>query len=50
MPAFVGSTMSYGVEVDVIERVHLKFFKRILGVKMSTCNAAVYGELGRFHM
>jgi hypothetical protein len=41
--AFVGSTMSYGVDVcgfkqaDVIERVHLKFFKRILGVTISTC-------------
>jgi hypothetical protein len=46
--------MSYGVEVwgfkqvDVIERVHLQFFKRILGVHISTCNASVYGELGRF--
>ena len=31
-----------------IERLHLKFCKSILGVKQSTCNAAVYSELGRY--
>jgi len=33
-----------------IERLHLKFCKRILNVKMNACNAAVYGELGRYPM
>ena len=30
-----------------IERVHLQFCKRLLGVKRSTQNEVVYGELGR---
>jgi hypothetical protein len=49
--ACVGSTMSFGVQVwgfkrvDVIGRVYLKFLKRILGVKVGTCYAAVYGRV-----
>ena len=45
--------LTYGSEVwgfhaaPDIERVHLKFIKRILGVRPQTTNAAVYGELGR---
>lgn len=31
-----------------IESIHLKFCKKILNVKMSTSDAAAYGELGRF--
>ena len=52
--AFVGATLNYGAEIwgfgkaKEIERIHLKFCKSILGVKSSTCNMAVYGELGRF--
>ena len=45
--------LCYGCEVwgfhaalDV-ERVHLKFLKQILGVRIQTCNNAVYGEIGR---
>ena len=30
------------------ERVHGNFLKRILGVKMSTNNIALYGKTGRF--
>jgi len=30
------------------ERLHLKFLKRLLRVNQSTCNAFVYGELGRY--
>jgi hypothetical protein len=30
-----------------IDRLHLKFLKRILGVRKQTVNMAVYGELGR---
>ena len=45
--------LQYGSEVwgfanaPVIERLHLRFCKRILGVKTSTQNDFVYGELGR---
>lgn len=52
--AFVGSILSYGSEVwgfsksKEIERIHLKFCKRILKVKLSTSNAGIYGELGRY--
>ncbi len=31
-----------------IGRIHLNFCKRLLNVKISTCNATVYGELGRY--
>ncbi len=52
--AFVGSTLNYAAETwgyskaTEIERIHLKFCKRILNVKPNTCNATVYGELGRY--
>ena len=45
--------LQYGCEVwgfanaPVIERLHLRFCKRILGVKKSTQNDFIYGELGR---
>ena len=29
-----------------VEIIHLKFCKRILKVKLNTCNSSVYGELG----
>jgi len=31
-----------------IERIHLKFLKRLLNVKQRTSTAVVYGEVGRF--
>jgi len=52
--SFVGSILNYASEVwgfsksDDIERIHLKFCKRLLQVKINTCNVAVYGELGRY--
>ena len=52
--AFVQSVLIYGSPVwgftksKDLERIHLKFCKRILGVKLSTSNVGVYGELGRF--
>ena len=52
--SFVSSILNYGSEIwgftksKEIERVHLKFCKQLLGVKTSTCNMAVYGELGRY--
>ena len=45
--------LNYGNEVwgfsqaNAIERVHLQFCKRLLGVKKTTQNDFVYGELGR---
>jgi hypothetical protein len=45
--------LCYGAEVwgfhqaMAVERVHLSFCKRVLGVKQSTQNNFVYGELGR---
>ena len=33
---------------DDIERIHLKFCKRILNVRSNTCTSGVYGELGRY--
>jgi hypothetical protein len=53
---YVGSVMNYGCEVwgfnkaTDVERVHLSFLKRILGVKRSTLSAAVYREFGRLSM
>jgi hypothetical protein len=52
--AFVGSTLSYASEIwgftksKEIERVHLRFCKNILKVKLSTSNDGVYGELCRY--
>lgn len=52
--SFVGSILSYSSEVwgytksKDIERIHMKFCKRILNVRISTCNASIYGELGRY--
>ena len=51
---FVGSVLMYGAEIwgftkeTSIEKVHLKFCKNLLSVKLSASNAATYGELGRF--
>ena len=39
----------WGVEnIEECEKLHRKFLKHILGVKMSTCNAMVYGETGQY--
>lgn len=46
--------MLYGCEVwgyenvELLERLHLKFLKYILGVSKFTSSAIVYGELGRY--
>ena len=34
--------------VPVLENLHLKFLKILLGVHSKTCNNMVYGELGRY--
>lgn len=52
----ISPILNYGCEVwgfhaaPDIERVHTKFCKRLLGVKKSTQNDFVYGELGRVPM
>ena len=48
--ALVGSTLNFSCEVNEFgkkQKNHLKYSKRILNVKSSTCNMGVYGELGR---
>ena len=51
--AFVKSILGYGSPIwgftksKDIERLQMKFCKSVLGVKTSTSNAAVYGELSR---
>lgn len=42
-----GSEVWGFVQANAIERVHLQFCKRLLGVKKTTQNDFVYGELGR---
>ena len=42
-----GSEIWGFIQVNTIERVHLQFCKRLLGVKKTTQNDFIYGELGR---
>ena len=50
--SFVGSILLYALEIwgfsksKELERVHLKFCKRLLNVRLNTCTAGIYGELG----
>ena len=52
--SFVGSILGYASETwgytksKEIERIYLKFCKRLLRVKHKTCSDGVYGELGRY--
>ena len=52
--SFVGSIISYACEVwgfsksKELERIHMRFCRRVLGVKVSTRNAGINGELGRY--
>ena len=52
--SLVGSILQYNAEVwgntksKNIETLHLKFCKRLLGVKRTTSSMSVYGELGRY--
>ena len=52
--SFIGSIPNYACEISgfskskVIERIHLKFCKKILMCKMNTPTTAVYGELGPY--
>ena len=51
--SLVAPVIEYGIEfwgekgIEKIEKVNLHFYKCILGVKKSTTDNAVYGELGR---
>ena len=48
--AFVSPILYYSCEVsgfsraDILEKIHLRFCKSVLGFRQSTCNAAVYGS------
>ena len=50
---YVDSILSYSSEIwgfhkaPDVEKIHIDFCKKILGVKKSTCNSLVYYELGR---
>ena len=52
--SFVSPLVNYGCEIwstkeyPILELVHLKFLKLLLGVKTSTCNMAIYAETGRY--
>ncbi|XP_052807677.1 uncharacterized protein LOC128236681 isoform X2 [Mya arenaria] len=52
--AFVAPFLNYASEIwgytksKEIERINLKFCKRLLNVRKNTCTASVYGELGRY--
>ena len=52
--AFVASIIYYSCEVwgilnsDLVERLHRTFLKRLINVKSSTSNSALYGEFGRY--
>ena len=49
VPILTYSSEIWGFENKAtIEKLHLQFCKRILGVRSSTPNFMVYGELGRF--
>ena len=51
---YVKSILNYSCEIwgfssaEKCERVHRKFLKRVLSVKMSTNTMTLYGETGRF--
>ena len=52
--AFVAPVLNYGVEFwgftksKELERIHLKFCKKLLRIPVNSCSASVYGELGRY--
>lgn len=49
LPILTYSSEIWGFEnKSIIEKIHLQFCKKILGVRSSTPNFMVYGELGRF--
>ncbi len=49
VPILTYSSEIWGFEnKSIIEKLHLQFCKRILGVRSSTPNFMVYGELGRY--
>ena len=54
--SLVASILYYGCETwgflnaESIERIHRKFLKYLVNVKMSTCNYAIYKEFGRYHL
>ena len=49
LPALLYSCEIWGSEnIDLCEKLHIKFCRYVLNVKFSTPNFMIYGELGRF--
>ena len=49
LPIAIYGCETWGFEnLQVVERLHLKFCKLLLNLKKSTCSAMVYGETGRY--
>ena len=49
VPVLLYGSEVWGYEnIDVIERIHLKFLKHVVNLKTSTPSHMVYGETGRF--
>ena len=49
VPVLLYGSEEWGYEnLDVIERIHLKFLKHVLNLKTSTPSYMVYGETGHF--
>ena len=49
MPVLLYGCEVWGFEnIEIIERIHLKFLKHILNFKRCTPSCMVYGETGRF--
>jgi len=52
--SFIGAILNYSSEIwgftksKELERIHLKFCKRLLHVRLTSCTLAVYGELARY--
>ena len=48
-PIILYGSEVWGFEnIQIMEKIHLKFCKRILDVRLTTPNCMVYGELGRY--
>ena len=49
VPIVLYGCETWGVEnLDLIEKLHLRYCKYVLGLKMSTPSVMIYGETGRF--
>ena len=48
-PIFLYAAEVWGIyEYEHMDKIHIKFYKNILGVRTQTPNYSVYGDLGRY--